>query len=325
MIRPALPAATKQLALYLVGGLCAVCLCQNAPSINAQRVPFNPQRAPFDPEHQRPVALETDTMSAEVISNTPDPVTGSSKLIRLRFSGKAKEVVVHLPFEFAQVNTIEQGSAGKLIIIGMRAGDDYEIGILDTNTSQLIDHFTCFDPSISPNGQYIAFTKSYPLHGIESAADHSMLYVVARSPKENRPEGTSLSEYENVGFEVYPPGMGNWDRDNVDVASAADYHLAGGYLWIGNEQYVFASGVSGQLSLIWVSIANGSASIRAASVPKAEEVMSSTPIVHLEKMDLTTDGFVTTFSNPMLNGVFPPKDFTSSGSVDLTALPVGKP
>lgn len=312
------------LALCLVGSACAVCLCQSAPGINVQHIPFNPERATFEPEHQRPVTLETATMSAELISTSPDPVTGSSKAIRLKYLSKAKEALVHLPFDFVQVNAIRQGPAGRLIVLGMPTGDAYVIGILDTDTHRLIDKFTCYDPSISPNGHYIAFTKFFAPHFVPSPADHSMLYVVARSPQQNRPKGILLNDDEDVGFEVFPPGIGNWKADNIAVAHGSEYHLAGSYIWSGTDQYFFASGVAGQLSLVWVSIANGSAFIRTANIPKAREVSSSAPYVHLRKVDVTSSGVAATFSERLLNKVFAPEDFVSAGSVDLTPLPMGR-
>lgn len=263
-------------------------------------------------------------MSAELISTSPDPVTGSSKAIRLKYLSKAKEALVHLPFDFVQVNAIRQGPAGRLIVLGMPTGDAYVIGILDTDTHRLIDKFTCYDPSISPNGHYIAFTKFFAPHFVPSPADHSMLYVVARSPQQNRPKGILLNDDEDVGFEVFPPGIGNWKADNIAVAHGSEYHLAGSYIWSGTDQYFFASGVAGQLSLVWVSIANGSAFIRTANIPKAREVSSSAPYVHLRKVDVTSSGVAATFSERLLNKVFAPEDFVSAGSVDLTPLPMGR-
>ncbi len=168
----------------------------------------------------------------------------------------------------------------------MVAGYVYELGVLDTNTSRLTDRFMCYDPAISPDGQYIAFTKFFPPHFVTSPADHSMLYVVARSPHENRPEGILLSDEVNVGFEVFPPGIGNRDSDNIGVAPGSDYRVAGAdiYIWKGNDQYFFAdgvdfspNGVADQLSLVWVSIGNGSASVRTATVPVEKGVTGYTP------------------------------------------------
>jgi hypothetical protein len=192
----------------------------------------------------------------------------------------------------------------------------------------------CYSPSISPDGKYIAFTKFFPPHFVTSPADHSMLYVVARSPHENRPEGILPSDEVNVGFEVFPPGIGNRDSDNIGVAPGSDYSVAGGdiYIWKGNDQYFFAdgvdfspNGVAGQLSLVWVSIGNGSASVRTAAVPVQKDVTGYAPRAVLGNVDLTDSGIAATFSPPVLNRTFSRDDFGIPASVKLTLFPAGQP
>lgn len=303
---------------------CTVGICQVAPQASSPRLDF-------DPEHQQPVNLETATLSAEAISTAPDPVTGSMRAIRLMFHGEAKEILVHLPFHFAQVNSLRQGPAGTLIILGKVTGSVDEVGILDTNASKLIDDFMCYEPAISRDGKYIAFTKFYPPHGIESADDHSMLYAVERSPQENRPKGAHLSKDEDVGFEIYPPGKGNWARDNIGVADRPDNIVAGGYFWKGSDQYFFAYGVSiaprgvaGEPSLVWVLIGDGTVSIRTVSVTQKKQASEYASLAYLQRIDVTGSGFATKFSEPVLKHVFHREDFVSDGFVDLTALPMGK-
>ncbi len=315
----------RLLVLCFLFGCCAFGMCQAAPQASSSRLDF-------DPDHQQPVTLETATLSAEVIANAPDPVTGSSRAIRLSYRSGAKEVLVRLPFLFAQINSLRQGPAGRLIILGMATGSVDEIGILDTKANKLIDDFMCYEPAISPEGKYIAFTKFYPPHGIESADDHSMLYAVAHSPQENRPKGTQLSNDEDVGFEIYPPGKGNWTRDNIGAGDQPDNIVAGGYIWKSDDQYFFAYGVSiaprgiaAQPSLVWVSIGDGTASIRTVSVIQEKQASEYASPAYLQMIDVTDSGFIAKFSKPVLKSVFHREDFAGAGSVDLTALPMGKP
>jgi hypothetical protein len=232
---------------------------------------------------------------------------------------------VPLPFQFQQGNAIRQGPAGKLIVLGMAAGYVYELGILDTNASRIIDHFNCYAPAISPDGQYIAFTKLFSPHSSPSPADHSMLYVVALSPPENRPHGISLSDETDVGFEVFPPGKGNWKADNMNVALGSDYSVAGGYIWKGTDQYFFADGSGAELSLVWVSIGDGSASVRTATLVRQKSVGGYAPRAMLRKVDLTDSAVSVAFSQPAFNRTLRHDDFGISGSVNFKSLPIGKP
>ena len=152
-----------------------------------------------------------------------------------------------------------------------------------------------------------------------------MLYIVARSPIENRPHGVSLSDDVNVGFEVFPPGTGNSEADNMDVAPGADYSVAGEYIWKGADQYFFADEVAGELSLIWVSIGKGSASVRTATVLREKNVTGYTPATMLESVDLTDIGIAATFPPPVFKHTFKRDEFVSSGTVNLSSFPVGKP
>lgn len=304
--------------------LCVMCtayaigVCQTGSGIS-------PNIVQFDPEHQPAIGLETPAVTAEVIAHAPDRETGSSRAIRLSFPGKVAEIVLPLPFQFNQVNAIRQGPAGKLIIVGMQSGYVYQIGILDSNVSRLIDRFTCYTPSISQDGQYIAFTKFFAPHFVTSVTDHSMLYVVARSAHENRPKGILLSDGENVGFEVFPPGRGNWETDNIDVAPGSGYSLSGEYIWKDRDQYFFADEVSGQFSLVWVSIKKASVSVRTATVPTREHVTGYAPPPVLENVDLTETGISATFTQPVLKRTFSRGDFGSAGVVNLASFPAGKP
>jgi hypothetical protein len=222
---------------------------------------------PFDPAHQRPVTLVTPEFSAAAVAQPANPTTGQTRLIRLKT--RAGESSIALPFGIYQVNSIISGP-GKLVVVGMAAGAIYEIAIIDVASARLLDYFTCYSPAVSPNGRYIAYTKLFAPHGTPSPDDHAMLYDVAKSPLENRPPGVRPDDYIDVGFALYPPGIGNREGDNVDVPTNLVNVVAGYYFWEGHNQYFFANRSADEFKVVWVTVNGSIASVRDVVIPPAQ-------------------------------------------------------
>ncbi|HEX8814187.1 MAG TPA: hypothetical protein VF753_01690 [Terriglobales bacterium] len=219
---------------------------------------------PFDPEHQRAVSLATPDFTAEVVAQAPDAATGQSRGIRIR--SRAGDALIPLPFQFYQVNQIVRGPSERLVVIGESGGSVYQVGVIDIAARRVLDRFMCYIPAVSEDGQYVAFTKFFAPHEVLSPEDHAMLYVVGRSASENRPPGAGLDDDINVGFALYPVGMGNRDGDNVNVQPGASHAVAGYYFWRGIADYFFAVRAAKEFQIIWVSIAGGKALVRGSTV-----------------------------------------------------------
>ena len=278
----------------------------------------------FDPSHQRPVKLVTPELSAEVIAKADDPITGVSRSIMLK-TGSSK-ALIPLPFQFEQVNAIVQGPPGRLLIVGMSGGDMYEVGILDTAADKVIDRIECYNPAVSPEGRYVAFTKFYGPHSTPLPDDHDMIYNVVRSPAENRPRGITTDDKDNVGFALYPWGIGNSYGDNGNVPPESA-HVSGWYFWNGS-QYFFGDRTAGKLHVIWVAIASGTATVRSAAVTQSQlgpERKDFFP--WLEGAELAGDKIHLTvrIASRSLAVAVALSDFVSLGSVDLNGQPAGAP
>jgi hypothetical protein len=131
------------------------------------------QRLSFDPAHQRALSLITPDFTAEVVAQRPDPESRQTRSIVL--NTRTGKITVPLSFEFAQVNEIVEGPPGRLVVVGMPTGSVDVVGIIDINLGKVIDTFTCYEPAISADGHYVAFTKLFPPHSSPSPEDHSML------------------------------------------------------------------------------------------------------------------------------------------------------
>ena len=280
----------------------------------------------FHPERQQPVKLVSPDVTAELIPKPRDPRTGESRSI-FRIEMHGRESVVSLPFEFYQVNAILQSVPGKLLVVGMQAGEVYQIGIVDTVESRVADHFACYAPAPSPDGRYVAYTKFFAPHGVPSPDDHAMLYDVARSPSENRPSGIRIDDYIDVGFVVYPPGTDNREADNVDVPPDLANVISGYYLWKDPSQYIFGSWRSGELRVISVTIADRLASVRSLMLTQTR-LGTSPNELPVGVVGARFDGDEVTLdlsSHPARAIVLSLSTFTTTGSVDLNRRPSASP
>jgi len=189
----------------------------------------------------------------------------------------------------------------------------------------VIDRFTCYEPAISPDGHYVAFTKLFPPHSSPSPEDHSMLYNVARPATENRPTGIQVDDRTDVGFALYPWGIGT-TANNINVPAKSAHTVAGGYFW-KDSQYFFADRSGDRLEIAWVAIVNETATVSSFTVPRSqfgpERDYFPPRLVNVEleggKVKLTIS------TNQSQTLVATLADFVRVGSIDLRGQPAGAP
>jgi len=217
----------------------------------------------FDPSHQRPISyLDRSVEVTLMVGHEGD----SLRIRNLRTKARG---TVPLPQELAQVDEIRAGRNGKLVVRGMVNGSGSEIVVIDTKSASVIDKFLCYLPSISPDGEYIAFIKFYPLHFSEGTDDHYMLYDLDKMPSENRPADVPPDDWENVGVAFYPIGVANEPRDNVRIAEDSRHEGASRLFWISNgKELLFADRApasEGEIDLVLADIGmRGDVTIRIA-------------------------------------------------------------
>jgi hypothetical protein len=116
-----------------------------------------------------------------------------------------RPVGIRLPDDFAQLNRIVPAPRNEAVLIGMASGLVYEIVIVDTVNSQIVDHFWCYAPDVSPSGRLIAFIKFYPPQFVADVTDIVMIYDLKRGAAGNRSSGPDTVPDIDVGMRVYPP------------------------------------------------------------------------------------------------------------------------
>lgn len=203
----------------------------------------------FDPDHQKSIEYSDASLNVRVI-----PV--ATKLaLRLQKAGQALKTV-DLPENMVQVNKLARTPSGKLVVVGMFNGDVWSVAIISLDALNISDNFLCYEPSLSPDGKYIAFIKFFPPHGAEGAEDHYMIYDLSKSAAQNRPPGIPTTDWKTVGFTVYPSGVGNHEFDNLHSAEGSMHSFSSaGFFWSpAGDKVVFADTCQGGLSILLVEI-----------------------------------------------------------------------
>jgi hypothetical protein len=132
---------------------------------------------------------------------------------------------ISLPSDFVQANAVKLADA-TAIVLGMVNGSVSKVIIIDLDRAVIKDEFLALDPSVSPDGRFIAFVKFYPTHFVQGVEDHYMLYDTKLDAARNRPSAVSVHDPGTVGVAVFPFGVGNRPGDNTEVKSRATHHLA---------------------------------------------------------------------------------------------------
>lgn len=193
----------------------------------------------FDPARQRMLSYSDEAVDVVLkVGKERD-----SLLISTRATGK--ETKVDLPEEMVQVNEIRGVVNSKLAVSGMVNGSGSEVAIVDLAQAKITDKFLCYNPSIAPDGRFIAFVKFYPAHFSEGTEDHYMVYDISKSPRENRPSSVSADDWKVVGDCIYPLGTGNEDFDNLRRPMGGEHESRSTFFWDSKDKFVFADQVEG--------------------------------------------------------------------------------
>lgn len=190
----------------------------------------------FDPSLQQPLVYRQD--DGTLLNTSGEP--GEFQLSITR-PGR-QPVVITLPEDVDQINSIDPAPGDKAVLIGMASGLVYTVVIVDTLNPHIVDHFWAFRPVLSPNGQFITFIKFYTPHFVQGTSDHVLLYDVTSSAESNRPRGISLDDDTNVGSPVYPPNIQTTDP-NTELPEAAIIHVPSEtFFWASDSsKFVFAA------------------------------------------------------------------------------------
>lgn len=207
----------------------------------------------FNPDNQRILVYRAESLKLKLYKKD------RQLSISVEKEGRPSALVT-LPKEVVQVNEI-RAFKNMGIISGMVNGSVSEVLIIELDRLAVVWQFYAYNPSISPNGQFIAFTKFFPPHFAEGTSDTNLLFDL-NSIANTR--DTSLGDRVNVGTVAYPPNATNREGDNTGVPANQSHHfLSQDFFWAPDSQnYVFADTYNEVLSLVVVKVED----IRSVSV-----------------------------------------------------------
>jgi hypothetical protein len=189
------------------------------------------QQSGFNPASQLPARCELKDGSVLKSHVNADHLELSIKRPAL------PEVTISLPASFAQLDRIIPAQGNEAVLLGMVSGDVDGVVMVDTVNCRVVDFFWCYQPAVSPDGQWIAFIKFFPPHFVSGVSDFAMLYDLTRSAAGNRPSGVLADDQETVGTRVYPPGR-NTEGDNAGLPETDLNAVGSGFFWAPDSSKV---------------------------------------------------------------------------------------
>ncbi len=197
--------------------------------------------------------------------------------IDLALAAGQPAVRITLGSAVTQVKSIQR-AGDKLVVMGdLGAGGATEVSIFDLASRSLSDRFWAIAPALSPDGQWVAFVRFYPMGGVSGVESQYRLYSLAQSPVQNRAAFAGVaagdigpSALQDVGFALYPRYVGQPAPDNVGVADRQRHQHASGLFWSADSKRVgFVDVQGGRARTVVTTLAADASvsSVRSAGLP----------------------------------------------------------
>jgi hypothetical protein len=178
----------------------------------------------------------------------------------------AKRVVV--ANQTTKVEQIVVASENRTVVFGEVMTNVQIVTVIDNSAGAPIDYFLCFDPSLSPGGDRIAYGKVFPRHFVEGVSWQYLVYDLRLDPAQNRPAGISLDDHYDVGWPVYPPGARNRPGDNLAVPPEERHQRSSPLVWSEDGNVLrFADRFQDGMDLVTVDLVGGVALPRVRKDP----------------------------------------------------------
>ncbi len=223
----------------------------------------------FNPEKQKPLRTKLGNVILEV--------KGSSGALSLTHLRNGQEVQsLRMPNTFAQINSIQAIADNKALVLGMANSSVLVAAIVNINKFTLIDSFLAYEPVLSPNLNYLVFSKFYPPHGVSGVEDRVRIYDMTRTPAQNRPVKSEDGADVEVGTPIYPVIDKEKNRANTDLPETDTFNLASTFYWSQDSSKVVFSMSHGefQLSLVNASITENRVTAKDISSVCANQCLS---------------------------------------------------
>jgi len=234
-----------------------------------------------------PIALP-ESVTAEVDrSNGVATLTlkTTNGIERIRLPGVQREIQQVCPLQ-----------GGRLVIFG--AHDGYTVHIVDTASGRVLDSFSSYSPSMSPNGRWLAMRAFYPTHTEFPVSEQYMLYDLAGTAQSNR-YGIGPYTSEMPGKTVYPASPNYAPFSVIDISEAARHEFKSqSFHWsLDSRYFTFADRVGKTTSLILVATDGQNPETFIHSLARAEICAGELAVIQGEQIHSSADSNVTVVAN----------------------------
>ena len=225
----------------------------------------------FYPAQQGPVTGYSSDYAVTVSGVQPcsDCKFGRTLSVVLLNRSTREERRVSIPSGLQQIDGVRFVSPDVAAIIGKFDGALDEVTLIDAVRSSVVDDFLCYDPSVSPDGRFIAYEKFFTEHEqpLFSQSAVYLVYQTRKSADDNRPKLLGSDGPYAVGFPVYP-------RENaadraykplLSPASRSIHSRMSHIKWLTATKLTFRDRFKGSISQVTIDIGGGVATPNIAS------------------------------------------------------------
>lgn len=140
-----------------------------------------------------------------------------------------------LPSMISEIAEICPLAGGRLVVFG-KAMWGTNVYVVDRMKAVQLDSFTAYNPALSPDQHWIVYAKFYPAQ-VEGSSQY-MIYDLAKTPVQNRPDGAELTETIDVGRVIFPPGHQNFPGSNTNLPEELRHFGAGRLYWAPDSRAI---------------------------------------------------------------------------------------
>jgi hypothetical protein len=163
--------------------------------------------------------------------------------------------------------------------------------MVDRAKAVQLDSFTAYNPVLSPDQRWIAYTKFYPAQ-VEGSSEY-MIYDLAKTPEQNRPAGVEPTDTENVGRVIFPLGHQNFPGSNTNLAEELRHFGTGRLFWAPDSRAIlFEDRTPTDAGIVLVTIdekgtpAASSHTLSASEICGRETATGNTQSWKLDRVDI---------------------------------------
>lgn len=179
------------------------------------------------------------------------------------------------------IQSVATSAGGGFIVIG-ESSVATVLTVIPADVNATTDTVLCYDPSVSPNGRFVAFRKFYP-NNDEIEASIYLVYDTTLSPAANRMRSNTDPGAVEVGWAVFPTESNVWQSYDSSIFTTDTRHMLHSALtWVGATKFAFLDFSERKTRVVLVDVAGG---VNASTAQQRE--LNEVQLVDRRRIDRT--------------------------------------